>query len=201
MSRQSTRSRGNSIDTMSTGLALSVSSSGFQGGSRTASRGSVSRGGSRRKKRNQVPNSHVPVNFLLGNKNKGYFHEIPNFPQAQPLHRGFAGDGGPLLYLDSDKRVGTGVGSSSVDALSQSSLSYDAAGSNPRSNIGQQKMLSDPILSDALSRVERERQAAEVLMGHRRCENGAKDRSDDTFVQPLLRSSLRSPHYRLSRRF
>ena len=164
MSRQSMRSRGNSIDTISSGIALSVSSSGFQSGSRTASRGG-SRGTSRRRKRNQVPNSHIPVSFLLGNKNKGYFDEIPNFPQAQPLHHSFTGAVGPLIYLESDRLAGTSASSNAADAMSQSSLSYEA-GKQPLVKHGLSKF-SDPILSDALSRAEKERLAAEVLMGHR----------------------------------
>lgn len=72
------------------GLSVSLGSMS-RSASRSGSRGAGSRARSRKAKR--IPNSHVPVQFLLGKKGDGYFTEIANFPPVQQPHMSFFGAG------------------------------------------------------------------------------------------------------------
>ncbi|GMH86480.1 hypothetical protein TrVE_jg3954 [Triparma verrucosa] len=133
------RSRGSSLTSSSLSLSLS---------SQTRPRLTPSRSGKRKSR--ILPNSHVPVEFLLGKeKNKGYFHEIPNVPKAQPSHYVVEEEGGEFY----DRR-GILSSTSSADNLSQSSLSYET--SNNNNGLGKVTLTTDPILDEAMSRVERE---------------------------------------------
>ena len=111
----------------------------------------------------------------MGKKGRGYFHEIPNVPRAQPLHRGPSSD--------EDRFV---VGMDGVSVPSPKSLEGSSAGNTPKSGGrfvmhdgiselgggssqagGRARHQDEPMLDRALSRNERERAASEVLMGRR----------------------------------
>ena len=167
-SRGGSRPRGDRSSKDSSSLILSLGSAS-RSVSRTGSRGGLSRGGSRSRSRRakRVPNSHVPVNFLLGNRGEGYFTEISNYPKVQQQHNGWdtaaanSWGFGPEVLISNGSYGGISIdGSNSIDNSNSSYVHEEDIGTSERGTY-------EPILDMALSRQERERMAAEVLLGRR----------------------------------
>ena len=147
--------------------------------SSTISRGSrgSSRAGSKKEKRKKKINDHVPLTYLLGKKYAGYQTEISNYPQAQPQHKNYQ-DLDSFLPIfshqqDGEKENGrTRTESDSFRGYDSSSYTSSVLqGDNKTKLINEidynSNWINEPILSEALSRAQREQAATSVLLGKR----------------------------------
>ena len=122
----------------------SVTQSGISGSSFTGSRGS-SRAASRKKKRDKIHHDHVPITYLLGNKYKGYYSEINQYPRAQPLHNDGRGGLEDFFGGGFDGEGSLGYDSSSYDSSIRQESDQGGVGYN-------RNWISEPLLDEALSR-------------------------------------------------